>query len=66
VTGDRDPGYGSTAKILGQAAASIALDHYEGERKSGRPGGFWTPATMFDQRLVERLTRHSGMTFEVA
>jgi short subunit dehydrogenase-like uncharacterized protein len=66
VTGDRDPGYGSTARILGQAAASIALDHYRGEEKSGRPGGFWTPATMFDQRLVDRLTRHAGITFEAA
>jgi short subunit dehydrogenase-like uncharacterized protein len=64
VTGDRDPGYGSTAKILGQAAASIALDNYKGEAKSGRPGGFWTPATMFDQRLVDRLTRHAGLAFD--
>jgi short subunit dehydrogenase-like uncharacterized protein len=64
VTGDRDPGYGSTAKILGQAAASMALDNYKGEVKSGRPGGFWTPATMFDQRLVDRLTRHAGLAFD--
>ncbi len=26
VTGDRDPGYGSTAKMLGQAGACLALD----------------------------------------
>ena len=38
---------------------------YKGEGKSGRPGGFWTPATMFDQRLVDRLTRHAGLAFEV-
>ena len=65
VTGDRDPGYGSTAKMLGQAAASIALDHHSKGNKSGRPGGFWTPATIFDERLIERLTRHSGLAFEV-
>ena len=64
VTGDRDPGYGSTAKMLGQAAASIALDHHAGGKKSGRPGGFWTPATMFDDRLVDRLVRYAGITFE--
>jgi short subunit dehydrogenase-like uncharacterized protein len=63
VTGDRDPGYGSTARMLGQAAASIALDHHAGGRKSGRPGGFWTPATMFDERLIDRLVRHAGLTF---
>jgi short subunit dehydrogenase-like uncharacterized protein len=63
VTGDRDPGYGSTAKMLGQAAASIALDHHAGGKKSGKPGGFWTPATMFDQRLIDRLVRHAGLTF---
>ena len=61
VTGDRDPGYGSTAKMLGQAGACLALDFAEG----GRPGGFWTPATMFGDTLVERLTAHAGLTFEV-
>ena len=61
VTGDRDPGYGSTAKMLGQAGASLALDFAEG----GRPGGFWTPATMFGDALVERLTAHAGLTFDV-
>ena len=61
VTGDRDPGYGSTGKMLGQAAACLALD----VAKDERPGGFWTPATIFGGRLIERLTAHSGLTFEV-
>ena len=61
VTGDRDPGYGSTAKMLGQAGACLALDLAQ----SGRKGGFWTPATMFGDRLIERLRAHSGLTFEV-
>ena len=61
VTGDRDPGYGSTAKMLGQAGASLALDFAD----SGRGGGFWTPATMFGDRLIERLVAHSGVSFEV-
>jgi short subunit dehydrogenase-like uncharacterized protein len=64
VTGDRDPGYGSTGKMLGQAALSLALDHAAEGVKSGRGGGFWTPATMFDARFVERLTRYAGMRFE--
>lgn len=65
VTGDRDPGYGSTSKILGQAAASLALDHVKDGIKTGRGGGFWTPATMFDERFFDRLTRHAGLRFEV-
>ena len=35
VTGDRDPGYGSTGKMLGQAAACLALDI----DKAAMPGG---------------------------
>lgn len=61
VTGDRDPGYGSTAKIVGQAGACLALDLAE----SGRGGGFWTPATLFGDKLVDRLIEHAGLTFEV-
>jgi len=64
VTGDRDPGYGSTGKMLGQAALSLALDCSRDGAKTGRGGGFWTPATMFDERFVERLVRHAGLRFE--
>jgi len=61
VTGDRDPGYGSTGKMLGQAGACLALD----TPKANTPGGFWTPATIFGDRLIDRLTRYSGLRFEV-
>jgi short subunit dehydrogenase-like uncharacterized protein len=61
VTGDRDPGYGSTAKMLGQAAACLAFD----VAKVATPGGFWTPATIFGDRLIERLTAHSGLSFDL-
>jgi short subunit dehydrogenase-like uncharacterized protein len=61
VTGDRDPGYGSTAKMLGQAGACFALDYAD----AGRPGGFWTPATMFGDRLIRRLAAHAGLSFEL-
>ena len=60
VTGDRDPGYGSTAKMLGEAAVCLL------ERpRSEVPGGFWTPATALGDKLIDRLRDHAGMTFEV-
>jgi short subunit dehydrogenase-like uncharacterized protein len=61
VTGDRDPGYGSTGKMLGQAGACLALDI----TKSDCPGGFWTPATIFGDRLIKRLEADAGLKFEV-
>lgn len=60
VTGDRDPGYGSTAKML--AEAGLAFLDVPRDRVSG---GFWTPATAFGDLLVERLTAHAGLTFDV-
>ncbi|MFG6095345.1 saccharopine dehydrogenase NADP-binding domain-containing protein [Leptothoe sp. ISB3NOV94-8A] len=61
VTGDRDPGYGSTAKILGQAGLCLAEDF----PPSVKAGGFWTPASMFGDVLIERLVKDAGLTFEV-
>lgn len=60
LTGDRDPGYGSTAKMLGEAVACLAFDVSRAEVK----GGFWTPATAMGDRLIERLKAHAGLTFE--
>jgi short subunit dehydrogenase-like uncharacterized protein len=60
VTGDRDPGYGSTGKMLGQAAACLARDVDKGATR----GGFWTPAAIMGDRLIERLTARSGINFE--
>lgn len=60
VTGDRDPGYGSTAKMLSQAAACLAKDVPE-----GFPGGFWTPATILGDNLIMRLQANAGLTFEI-
>ncbi|MCE3003651.1 MAG: saccharopine dehydrogenase NADP-binding domain-containing protein [Xanthomonadaceae bacterium] len=59
VTGDRDPGYGSTGKMFGEAAIALAGDR--GRKR--RPGGFWTPATVLGDRLVERLVAHAGVRF---
>jgi short subunit dehydrogenase-like uncharacterized protein len=60
VTGDRDPGYSGTARMLSEAAtALVELDADE------VGGGFWTPATAFGDRLVERLEDHAGIRFDV-
>ncbi|GGI86807.1 saccharopine dehydrogenase [Polymorphobacter multimanifer] len=60
VTGDRDPGYGSTAKMLSQAAACLAKDV-----PAEVAGGFWTPATIMGDVLIERLKAHAGLSFEL-
>jgi short subunit dehydrogenase-like uncharacterized protein len=60
VTGDRDPGYGSTAKMLGEAAMCLAFD----VPRDTVAGGFWTPATIFGDRLVARLEAHAELRFE--
>jgi short subunit dehydrogenase-like uncharacterized protein len=60
VTGDADPGYGSTAKMLGESAvAFLDLD------RAQTGGGFWTPASAFGDALVERLEAHAGLRFDV-
>ncbi len=57
VTGDRDPGYGSTSKMLAEAAVCLARD----ELDCG--GGFWTPASAMGQTLIQRLVDSAGLTF---
>lgn len=61
VTGDRDPGYGSTAKMLGEAGACLAFDLPKSEFK----GGFWTPAALMGTHLRERLVKHAGLGFSI-
>jgi short subunit dehydrogenase-like uncharacterized protein len=60
VTGDRDPGYGSTAKMLGESAICLARDVSHDDC----PGGFWTPASALGTRLLSRLRSSAGVTFE--
>ena len=57
ITGDRDPGYGSTAKMLGASALCLAQD----PRATG--GGFWTPASALGDALRVRLEAHAGLAF---
>lgn len=59
VTGDMDPGYGSTGKMLGEAAVCLARD------VGDKPGGFWTPASLMGEPLLARLQSHAGLKFEL-
>ena len=61
VAGFKDPGYGSTAIMLGESAMCLLLDGPE----LSQGGGVWTPASCMGMRLVDRL-RAAGMTFDVA
>ncbi len=58
VTGDRDPGYGSTSKMISEAAVCLL------ENRS-TPGGIWTTAPALGQALIERLRANAGLTFAV-
>ena len=59
VKGDRDPGYGSTSKMISECA--ICLLHDAPEVKPG----FWTPGAAMGDRLIKRLVDHAGLTFQV-
>ena len=61
VTGDKDPGYGSTSRMLAQSALCLAQDI----SKDDVGGGFWTPASAMGEKLLTRLEAHAGLSFEV-
>lgn len=61
VTGDKDPGYGSTAKIITECALCLAKDITS--EQTG--GGIWTPAAAMGDQLLDRLTASAGLTFEM-
>ncbi len=58
VTGDRDPGYGSTSKMLSECAVCLARD----ETDVG--GGVFTPASAMARPLLARLEANAGLSFE--
>ena len=60
ITGDQDPGYGSTAKMLAQSAICLAKDVPKNTK-----GGFWTPATIMGDKLTKRLITQAGLDFEI-
>lgn len=59
VTGDRDPGYGATSKMLAESAVCLAKDNLD------TPTGLLTPAVAMGQPLIDRLSNSAGMTFSL-
>jgi short subunit dehydrogenase-like uncharacterized protein len=59
VKGDRDPGYGSTSKMISECAICLLRDAPEVS------GGIWTPGAAMGHRLIKRLVDHAGLSFEV-
>ncbi len=59
VTGDKDPGYGSTCKMLAESAICLINDCAD------TPGGIWTTAPAMGQKLIDRLVANAGMTFDI-
>ncbi|MFL5298459.1 MAG: saccharopine dehydrogenase family protein [Phenylobacterium sp.] len=59
VKGDRDPGYGSTSKMLAETAVCLVKDAPD------VPGGIWTPGAAMGRKLIDRLQENAGLTFAV-
>tara|TARA_B100001057_G_scaffold14851_1_gene14031 strand:+ start:354 stop:1523 length:1170 start_codon:yes stop_codon:yes gene_type:complete len=59
VTGDMDPGYGSTSKMIAESALCLVQDC------SDLAGGIYTPAPSMGEKLIDRLINKAGLTFEI-
>lgn len=59
VSGDMDPGYGSTSKMIAESAVCLLLDRVR------LPGGIYTPAPALGEALVRRLQDYAGLDFRL-
>jgi short subunit dehydrogenase-like uncharacterized protein len=59
VKGDRDPGYGSTSKMIAECAICLLRDAPD------VPAGIWTPGAAMREPLIKRLVDNAGLSFEV-
>jgi short subunit dehydrogenase-like uncharacterized protein len=59
VKGDRDPGYGSTSKMISECAICLLRD------TADVAAGIWTPGAAMGNALIKRLVDHAGLTFSV-
>ncbi len=57
VTGDSDPGYGSTSKMIAESALTLL--------ETDTPGGVVTPGGIIAAPLLKRLQDHAGLAFVI-
>jgi short subunit dehydrogenase-like uncharacterized protein len=57
VTGDMDPGYGSTSKMLAESAICLAKD------KLPNSYGVLTPSSAMGDSILKRLQSNAGLSF---
>lgn len=57
IRAERDPGYGATARMLGEAAVCLAKDGLSS------PGGVLTPAVAMGDALIDRLDERAEVRF---
>jgi len=60
VMGDKDPGYGSTSKMIAEAALCL-----RDTPRDATPAGIWTPAAAMGATLIERLQARAGLAFAI-
>lgn len=60
VKGDRDPGYGSTSKMIAESAICLIRDVPDAD------GGIWTPGSIMAEPLVKRLEANAGISFALS
>lgn len=61
VKGDRDPGYGSTCKMLAECALCLVGD----PERTMAGGGVWTPGSAMGMALIPRLEQYAGLSFTI-
>ena len=59
VSGDMDPGYGSTSKMIAESAVCLVKDCED------LAGGIYTPAASMGKKLIKRLESNAGLTFNL-
>ena len=59
VTGDMDPGYGSTSKMITESAVCLVKECDD------LKGGIYTSASSMGTKLIKRLVDNAGLTFEL-
>ena len=59
VTGDMDPGYGSTSKMITESAICLVKECNDLE------GGVYTSAPSMGEKLIQRLEENAGLAFKI-